>query len=80
MGRPGGVSQSQDLEPISQLGCCPAPHGRFQAAILGSPAGRPGIRTSDSDRDVVAGVGGAVGPASDVPHQPEGTTLHRLQS
>ena len=51
----GGASQSQDLVPISQLGCCPAPHGRFQAAILpvGSPAGRPGIRTSDSDRDVV---------------------------
>ena len=51
-----------------------------QAAILGSPAGRPGILTSDSDRDVVAGVGGAVGPAPDVRHQPEGTTLHRLQS
>ena len=41
--------------------------------ILGSPAGRPGILTSDSDRDVVAGVGGAAGP-------PEGTMQHSLQS
>ena len=39
---------------FSQLGCCPAPHGRFKAAILGSPAGRPEIRTDDSDRDVTA--------------------------
>ena len=62
----GRQSLSQDLEPISQLGCGPAPHGSFQAAILGSPAGRPGIRKSDSDRDVVAGVGGAAGPAPDV--------------
>ena len=36
--RGGGASQSQDLEPISQLGCGPAPHGSFQAAILGSRA------------------------------------------
>jgi hypothetical protein len=43
-----------------------------QAAILGSPAGRPGILTSDSDRDVVAGV-------PDVRPQPEGTTQNRLQ-
>ena len=40
-------------------------------------AGRPGIRTSDSDRDVVARVGGAAGPALDV--RPEGTMQHCLQ-
>ena len=44
-------------------------HGRFQAAILGSPVGRPGISTSylDRDHDVVAGVGGPdVGRMSDI--------------
>jgi len=39
----GGASQSQDLEPISQLGCCPAPHGRFPASShSGLPGGPPG--------------------------------------
>ena len=78
----GGASQSQDLGPIFSVGllsCATWGSPECQAAILGSPAGRPGIQTSDSDRDVVAGVGGAAGPAPDVRHQPEGTTPHRLQ-
>ena len=45
------------------------------AAGLGYREIQVDVRTSD----VMAGAGGAAGPAPDVRHQPEGTTPHRLQ-